>query len=136
MNNKPTTNNKNTNQRATLRGETQQKHGQQENNQKDRDLPLPNVLDKALCQGVKTPNLIKAEFPFDEYKETFGDYFDSKYDVMRAGWDEDQVWSVVVEDEYVCYGPADHWINVLGYVATKERHDGNTYYEIKLEMGD
>ena len=27
------------------------------------------------------------------------------------------------------FGPSDHWVDLLGYVATNEKHDGNTYYE-------
>ena len=46
---------------------------------------------------------------------------------------EDQIWSVVIADTdegyTYSYGPCEHWIGRLGYVATKEKHDGNTYYE-------
>ena len=44
-----------------------------------------------------------------------------------------QIWSVVVcddDDEPITwtYGPNHHWVNVMGFTATQEHHDGDTYY--------
>ena len=76
------------------------------------------------------------DFPFDEIKDSGGDYF---YNVDQAikqtGLTADHVWSVVSDDHmdkdgwmvYI-FGPAHHYCNVIGYVATKEPHDGETYY--------
>ncbi len=77
-----------------------------------------------------TSTIHETLFPFDEIRaEPNGDYFDSVADAMAAGFDLDQVWSVVHGDgDSYCYGPSHHYVNLLGYVATTERHDGDTYY--------
>lgn len=31
-------------------------------------------------------------------------------------------------DNVFVYGPSQHYIDVIGYIATKETHDGETYY--------
>tara|TARA_R110000796_G_scaffold16017_2_gene50416 strand:+ start:473 stop:742 length:270 start_codon:yes stop_codon:yes gene_type:complete len=76
------------------------------------------------------------DFPFDEIKDSGGDYF---YNVDQAikqtGLSDNNIWSVVSDDHmdkdgwmvYI-FGPAHHYCNVIGYVATKEPHDGETYY--------
>ena len=76
------------------------------------------------------------DFPFDEIRDNGGDYF---YNVDQAikqtGLTADHVWSVVSDDHmdkdgwmvYI-FGPAHHYCNVIGYVATNEPHDGETYY--------
>jgi len=73
------------------------------------------------------------EFPFNELKMPTGDYYDNPAQMMHAGFEESQMWSVVEADsddgaEYLCYGPVHHYVNLLGYIATAEKHDGNTYY--------
>lgn len=73
------------------------------------------------------------EFPFNELKMPTGDYYDNPTQMMNAGFEESQMWSVVEADaddgsEYLCYGPVHHYVNLLGYIATAEKHDGNTYY--------
>lgn len=72
------------------------------------------------------------DFPYVEIRDDViggnGDYFDSWQAVKDAGFDDDQIWSVVGEGDSVTYGPLYHYVNLLGYVATKERHDGETYY--------
>lgn len=77
--------------------------------------------------------VIKEDFPFEEIRTESGDFFHTLEEVKALGYAEDQIWSVVVaenDEGYTYnYGPCDHWINRLGYVATKEKHDGNTYYE-------
>ena len=73
------------------------------------------------------------EFPFDEIRDDDGDYFAT---VERAktltGYDESHIWSITeTNDVYptYCYGPSHHYVNLIGYIATHEAHDGNTYYE-------
>ena len=76
------------------------------------------------------------DFPFDEIKDGGGDYFynvDSA--IKQTGFSAKNIWSVVSDDHmdkdgwmvYI-FGPAHHYCNVIGYVATKEPHDGETYY--------
>ena len=71
----------------------------------------------------------EADFPFEEIRRPDGDYWSNWKEAKEAGYDDDQIWSVTVHDECYCYGPPEHYVNHLGHVATKERHDGNTYYE-------
>ena len=76
------------------------------------------------------------DFPFDEIKDSGGDYFynvDSA--IKQTGLSAKNIWSVVSDnhmdkDNWMVYifGPAHHYCNVIGYVATKEPHDGETYY--------
>jgi len=73
------------------------------------------------------------EFPFTELKTPTGDYYDNRIEMERAGFVESQMWSVTDADdddgsEYLCYGPVHHYVNLIGYIATAERHDGDTYY--------
>ena len=73
------------------------------------------------------------EFPFTELKTPTGDYYDNRIEMERAGFVESQMWSVTDADdddgsEYLCYGPVHHYVNLLGYIATAEHHDGDTYY--------
>ena len=58
-------------------------------------------------------------------------------DAIAAGFDLDQIWSVVHgEDDSYLYGPSHdsdvisscNYVLLLGYVATTDRHDGDTYY--------
>ena len=89
---------------------------------------------------------IEATFPFDEIRqEEDGDMFDTAEEAMRfTGYDEYHIWSVAdIDDEeyngerfgFAGYGPSYHRINVMGYIATKERHDGDTYYTECYSMG-
>ena len=73
------------------------------------------------------------EFPFTELKTPTGDYYDNRIEMERAGFVESQMWSVTDADdddgsEYLCYGPVHHYVNLIGYIATAEHHDGDTYY--------
>lgn len=69
-------------------------------------------------------------FPFQEIRQETGDLFPTLQEAKAAGYDEDQIWSVTEGDDDVwCYGPPQHYVNLLGFVCTKERHDGQTYYE-------
>ena len=69
-----------------------------------------------------------SEFPFEEIRRRDGNYFDTVEEAMRAGYKETQIWSVVESEGTYTYGPSFHYINRLGYVATKEHHDNETYY--------
>jgi hypothetical protein len=68
------------------------------------------------------------EFPFEEIRKPNGDYFDSWPDAKAAGYDDDQIWSVVEAEGTYTYGPPHHYVNHVGHVATNERHDMETYY--------
>jgi hypothetical protein len=74
------------------------------------------------------------DFPFEEHRtKTDSDLFDSVQEALDAGWLTTQIWSVVVcddDDEPITwtYGPNHHWVNVMGFTATQEHHDGDTYY--------
>ena len=71
------------------------------------------------------------DFPFKECRTEGGDFFSSIDEALDAGFEMDQIWSVTEsgENDYChIYGPPHHWVNLLGYTATKERHDNNTYY--------
>jgi len=91
------------------------------------------------------------DFPFEEVSRMgndgscCGDYADSPHELRKRGYVESQIWSVVGGDEeaiqedgtrlnFITYGPSGHYVNVIGYIATKEHHDGNTYYEETFEM--
>jgi hypothetical protein len=50
-------------------------------------------------------------------------------EAKEAGYDDNQIWSVTVHDDWFCYGPPHHYVNHVGHIATKERHDNDTYYE-------
>lgn len=91
-------------------------------------------------------NVIKGDFPFDEIKTEDGDYFDSVEDAQRqTGCAVNQVWVVLEGEDFekdgfrwgcCTYAPSHHYVNRLGYIVTKETHDGNTYYEESYEMGE
>lgn len=87
-----------------------------------------------------------ADFPFEEIRRADGNFFDTPSEAAAAGYDHDQIWSVVITDDMTdervngdgvrgryetttfTYGPIGHIVNLEGYVATKERHDTQTYY--------
>jgi hypothetical protein len=83
---------------------------------------------------------IQQDFPFDEIRDENGNYFSSVADAMKAGYQKSQIWSVVHgdgvgpngEDVYT-YGPSFHYVNVIGYIATNEHHNNNTYYDELLD---
>ncbi len=73
------------------------------------------------------------DFPFIQLKTPTGDYYDNRTEMALAGFQESQMWSIVEADaddgtEYLVYGPVHHYVNLIGYVATAEHHDSNTYY--------
>lgn len=67
-------------------------------------------------------------FPFEEIKKENGDYFSTVEEAQAAGFELSQIWSVIADDNVFTYGPTGHIINLIGYIATKETHDGETYY--------
>jgi len=71
------------------------------------------------------------EFPFEEIRKDFtNDYFDTAQEAKdQTGLDFNHIWSVIEEDGVYVYGPAHHYTNVIGYIATVEQHDETTYYE-------
>lgn len=69
------------------------------------------------------------DFPYAEIRTESGDYFASVSDAKDAGFSENQIWSVGVHEDTWVYGPPHHYVNVIGYVATKETHDNDTYFE-------
>lgn len=80
---------------------------------------------------INSHTIHEQDFPFEEHRQDSGDYFDSINDAMLKGFLQDQIWSVVESgngDHCYIYGPPRHWVNLIGYVATKEKHDDNTYY--------
>lgn len=86
---------------------------------------------------------IQQDFPFDEIRDATGDYFRSVADAMKAGYQESQIWSVAIADgegpngeDAFTYGPSHHYVNVMGYIATNEHHDSNTYYEELVDHDD
>ena len=69
------------------------------------------------------------DFPFNEIRHETGNYFRSVEEAMKAGYQKSQIWSVAIADDSYTYGPSHHYVNVMGYIATNEHHDSNTYYE-------
>ena len=76
------------------------------------------------------------DFPFHEYRKESGDFFDTWVEARGEGFRDNQIWSVTEHENTIVYGPPQHYINLLGFVATKETHDGDTYYEEVIEMED
>ena len=71
-------------------------------------------------------------FPYEEIHKDSGDYFDSVAQAQAAGLCLEQIWSVIIDGDICTYGPPHHFVNVIGYVGTKELHDHNTYFEERL----
>lgn len=72
-------------------------------------------------------------FPFTELRKPDGNYYDAPDEMVRAGFVPSQMWSVVEGEgsdgsEWIITGPATHYVNIIGYCATAEHHDGETYY--------
>jgi len=70
------------------------------------------------------------DFPFEEIRKDSGDYFDTAVQARSmTGYGVNHIWSVVQSDDCYCYGPSHHVVNVIGFIATAETHNGDTYYE-------
>ena len=77
----------------------------------------------------------ETDFPYYAIPDRNGDYWPTIDSCLAAGFKLSQVWSVTVtdtdednDDPVWCYGPAHHYVNLIGYVVTFEHHDGDTYY--------
>lgn len=73
------------------------------------------------------------DFPFEEIRREDGNYFNLVSDAIAAGHTLDHIWSVTESEGTVTYGPSRHYINRLGYIATAEAHDDDTYYHEEPE---
>ena len=79
------------------------------------------------CEAEAEMVELGCEFPYEEIRDEGGDYFDCWSDVRDAGYDDDQIWCVTCADRVM------HFINVLGYIATKDRSKPReTYSEFCL----
>lgn len=67
-------------------------------------------------------------FPYEELRDLDGNYFPSWKATSLAGYPDNQIWSVVEDNNVFTYGPPHHCVNVLGFIATEETHDGETYF--------
>ena len=83
------------------------------------------------------------DFPYEEIRAEHGDLFATIDAAKEAGFDDNQIWSVVDADSddpavhsIWVYGPPRHYVNLLGYVCTRERHDDDTYYEEVMYRDD
>ena len=74
------------------------------------------------------------DFPFEEIRQESGDLFASIEECKLAGFKENQIWSIISDDDFWVYGPSQHYVNLLGYVCTNEEHDGDTYYEENIQV--
>ena len=90
---------------------------------------------------------IEADFPYKEIRKGSGDMFSTAEEAMKCtGYDESHIWSIGDCDGegwaggerygFAMYGPSCHYINILGFIATKERHDGDTYFTECYSMGE
>ncbi len=81
------------------------------------------------------------DFPYEEIRNKSGDYFDYASDLTDLGYTDSQIWSVIEVDsnapnvDYVIItGPSYHYVNRIGYFATEEAHDGETYYVDEITL--
>ena len=83
------------------------------------------------------------DFPFDEIRSEDGDYFNSSQELLDLGFKNNQIWSVIFTEAdhpafygTYTYGPSHHYVNVLGFIATRETHDNNTYFEERIDINE
>ena len=81
---------------------------------------------------------MEGEFPYEEIRDPNGDYFSSYQEVLDAGFTDAQVWTVIVTDEdlglWITYDNGFRFVNVIGYVASKEEVTGDECYEEFVEL--
>ena len=81
---------------------------------------------------------MEGEFPYEEIKDADGNYFLHYEDVIDAGYCEEQVWTVISNDNangiYFTYDSTRRIVNVIGYIATKEEAVPGEYYEEFVEL--
>ena len=89
--------------------------------------------------------LTSTGFPFLEYgkgglrrDDGSTDYYDKVIEAEEDGWAVHQIWSVIFDDDIgtYTYGPPHHYVNRIGFVATEEYHDDQTYYYEVMEYSD
>jgi len=69
------------------------------------------------------------DFPFDQIRTPDGGFFATAAQAASAtGLSDRHLWAIADHDGTITYGPATSWVNVYGYFATAEAHDGRTYY--------
>ena len=83
---------------------------------------------------MSDPIIQKKDFTFEGIKDENGDFFNSTRELLDLGYVLSQIWSIGSEEgedskEYFVFGPSHHYVNLIGFIATEERHDGRTYYE-------
>lgn len=81
---------------------------------------------------------MEGEFPYEEIKDADGNYFLRYEDVIAAGYCEEQVWTVISTDTdtgiWFTYDSTPRIVNVIGYIATKEKITGDECYEEFVEL--
>ena len=83
----------------------------------------------------------RLEFPYEEIRRADGNYFDSWKEVTTAGYADTQIWCVTTGDEeqgtWFCYENTRRFVDVLGFIATKEHaKPGECYEELVLNEED
>jgi len=92
-----------------------------------------------------TNHIFDTQFPFKEIRdggdESEGNYFNHASELTALGYADSQIWSVVEADSddpkinyVIITGPSHHYVNRIGYFATNEHHDGNTYYYDYIDL--
>jgi len=80
------------------------------------------------------------EFPYEEIRDPNGDYFSTYQDVLDAGFSDAQVWTVIITDEdhgmWITYDNGFRFVNVIGYVASKEEVTEDECYDEWVELND
>lgn len=100
---------------------------------------IPKVQIESFFTNIMINEEEQKSFPFDEIRDENGDYFRTVGQAKAAGFSERQIWSVTIDDELdedtgqerttFCFGPHHHYVNLLGYVASKEpRMSEDEYY--------
>ncbi len=81
-----------------------------------------------VCHGCEGDGgYVLTPFPYDVIG---GEQWSSVCDALKEGYEIDQIWSVVNDGGNVfTYGPPHHYVNVLHFVVTAERHDHETYFD-------
>lgn len=80
-----------------------------------------------------------AKFPFTQLRKPDGSYYEAPDEMVRAGFVPSQMWSITELEEdglWWVFGPADVFVDIVGYVATAEHHDGQTKYLEQLKTAE
>ena len=89
------------------------------------------------CEGEADMVNPNQEFPYGEIFRDDGNYFNSWADAAAAGYSDSQIWCVTTSDHehgtWFCYDNSAHFVNVHGFIATKEHaKPGECYEELLL----